>query len=190
MHGRSTTARRQAHDVLLSVLREREPDLDEHVRAVASLARAVGEHLDLDANALDELTRAAQMHDIGKVAIPDSILAKPGPLDEQEWALMRRHTLLGERILSAAPALGGVAAIVRSSHERWDGRGYPDGLAGEDIPLGARIVFACDAYHAMTSERPYGRRRAPEEALAELHAQAGRQFDPRVVEAFAAVAGG
>jgi HD-GYP domain-containing protein (c-di-GMP phosphodiesterase class II) len=188
-HARSTAARRQAHAVLLSVLREREPELDAHVRQVATLARRVGERLDPDANALDELTRAAQMHDIGRVAIPDGILRKPGPLDEDEWALMRRHTLLGERILSAAPALAGVAAIVRASHERWDGRGYPDGVGGEEVPLGARIVFVGDAHHAMTTERPYGRRRSPRAALEELRAQAGGQFDPRVVAAFAAVVG-
>ena len=95
------------------------------------------------------LRRAAELHDIGKIAIPDEILRKPGPLDEIEWELMRKHTLIGERILGASPSLAPVARLVRSSHERWDGEGYPDGLAGEDIPLGARIIFVCDAFDAM-----------------------------------------
>lgn len=181
-NGRSTAAQRQAHDVLLRVLREREPDLGEHVQAVARLARAVGVGLGLDASALDEITRAAEMHDIGKVAIPDSVLDKPGPLTAQEWALMRQHTVLGERILLAAPSLANVAALVRSCHERWDGKGYPDGLKGADIPLGSRIVFACDAFHAMTTDRPYRARRTTAEAVTELRSQAGRQFDPEIVE--------
>ena len=115
---------------------------------------------------LDELRRAAELHDVGKVGIPDAILDKPGPLDDEEWEFMRQHTVLGERILGAAPALRPVAAIVRSTHERWDGRGYPDGLVGEEIPLGSRIVAACDAYEAMTNDRPYRERRDPESARA------------------------
>lgn len=178
---RSDAAQRQAHDVLLGVLREREPDLNRHVRAVARLARSVGVAIGLDATALDELTRAAEMHDIGKVAIPDSLLDKPGPLNAQEWTLMRQHTVLGERILRAAPSLAGVATLVRSSHERWDGTGYPDGLGGAEIPLGARIVFACDAFHAMTTDRPYRAGRTTAEALTELRREAGRQFDPEVI---------
>ncbi len=178
---RSNAAQRQAHDVLLRVLREREPDLSEHVQAVARLARSIGVELGLDASALEELTCAAEMHDIGKVAIPDSLLDKPGPLNAEEWALMRQHTLLGERILLAAPSLASVAALVRSCHERWDGGGYPDGLKGVDIPLGARIVFACDAFHAMTTDRPYRTGRTTAEALIELESEAGRQFDPEIV---------
>lgn len=179
---RSNAAQRQAHDVLLSVLRERNSDIVEHAQAVAQLARSVGVELGLDASALDELTRAAEMRDLGKVAIPDSVLDKPEPLDAPEWALMRQHTLLGERILMAAPALTGVAVIVRSSHERWDGKGYPDGLQGTEIPLGGRIVFACDAFHAMTTDRPYRASRTTADALAELRSEAGRQFDAQIVE--------
>jgi HD-GYP domain-containing protein (c-di-GMP phosphodiesterase class II) len=135
---------------------------------------------------LDDLERAAELHDIGKIAIPDTILNKPGPLDDEEWAFMRRHTLIGESMLSAAPALHAAALIVRSSHERYDGAGYPDGLRGEQIPLASRIVFVCDAYHAMTSDRPYGVTASTPEALAELDACAGSQFDPAVVRAFRA----
>ncbi len=110
----------------------------------------------MNAEQLDEVRRAAELHDVGKAAIPDAILNKPGSLDPGEWTFMRRHTLLGERILAAAPALAPVALLVRSSHERWDGSGYPDGLAGERIPLGARVIVSvCDAFDAMTSERPY-----------------------------------
>ena len=101
------------------------------------------------------MRHAAELHDIGKVAIPDSIVEKPGPLDDEEWAFMRRHTIIGERILAAAPSLAPVGELVRSSHERYDGRGYPDGLAGEDIPLGARIIAVCDAFDAMLADRPY-----------------------------------
>jgi len=139
------------------------------------------------ARAREDVVLAAQLHDIGKLAIPDCILDKTGPLDDKEWTAMREHTLLGERILAAAPGLRGVAALVRSSHERWDGGGYPDGLTALSIPLGARIVTVCDAYDAMTSDRPYAVARAPESALAELRTNAGTQFDAPIVEALAAV---
>jgi HD-GYP domain-containing protein (c-di-GMP phosphodiesterase class II) len=131
---------------------------------------------------LDELVRAAELHDVGKVGIPDAILDKPGALNEAEFDFIRQHTLLGERILNAAPALRPVAMIVRATHERWDGGGYPDGLAGEAIPLGARIIAACDAFEAMTSDRCYRRRMSHEAACAELRREAGRQFDATVVE--------
>ena len=116
---------------------------------------AVGERLGLEEQELLELGCAAQLHDVGKIAIPDAVLDKPGPLSDSEWKLMRSHTLVGDRIIRAAPMLAGVAQVVRSSHERWDGKGYPAGLAGEAIPLGSRIIFVCDAFDAMTSERPY-----------------------------------
>ncbi len=124
---------------------------------------------------------AAELHDVGKVAIPDEILLKPGPLDAGEWRFMERHTLIGERIIGSSPGLAPVAAMVRSSHERWDGRGYPDRLSGEDIPLGARIVAVCDAYDAMTKDRSYRSGMDPELALTELRRCAGSQFDPAVV---------
>jgi two-component system cell cycle response regulator len=181
---RRGSARQQTHDVLLGLLREREPELHDHLREVGRLAVAVGRRLGMDAEQLDELSRAAELHDIGKAAIPDGILKKRGPLDEQEMAFMRRHTLIGERILATAPALAPVAGLVRSSHERWDGSGYPDQIAGEAIPLGARIVAVCDAFDAITSDRPYARARTVQEALAELRQSAGSQFDPAVVDAF------
>jgi diguanylate cyclase (GGDEF)-like protein len=181
------TARRQSTDVLLRALAERHPSLEGHLGGVAHLAEAVGRHLGLEGEALDHVRVAAELHDVGKVAIPDAILNKPGPLDDKEWAFMRRHTLIGERIVAAAPALGAVAKLVRASHERWDGDGYPDRTAGEDIPLGARIVAVCDAYDAIVADRAYRRGRSPAEAMEELERCAGAQFDPAVVAAFAAV---
>jgi diguanylate cyclase (GGDEF)-like protein len=169
--------------VLMQILTEREPTLHDHVCDVGVLATAVGRCFELDSEQLDELRRAAELHDLGKLAVPDHILNKPGTLNDSEWRLMRQHTIIGERILNAAPALRPVARLIRSSHERWDGCGYPDGLAGEQIPLGARIIAACDAYDAMTSDRPYDPPRSSAEALAELKRGAGSQFDPRVVVA-------
>ena len=181
---RRSSATRQTRDILLQVLHEREPDLGNHLKGVAKLAMGVGTRLSLIPEELDEVVRAAELHDVGKMAIPDEILHKPGALSDAEWGFVRQHTLIGERILSAAPALLPVAKLVRSSHEHWDGSGYPDGLAGEAIPLGARVVAVCDAFDAMTTRRPYRDARSVEDAIAELRACAGTQFDPVVVEAF------
>ena len=181
---RRSSATRQTRDILLQVLHEREPDLGDHLMGVAQLAMGVGSRLSLLSEELDELVRAAELHDVGKMAIPDEILHKPGPLTDAEWSFVRQHTIIGERILSAAPALLPVAKLVRASHEHWDGSGYPDGLAGEAIPLGARIVAVCDAFDAMTTSRPYRDAMTVEDALAEIRACADTQFDTRVVEAF------
>jgi diguanylate cyclase (GGDEF)-like protein len=182
--GRPASAARQSGDVLLAAIGQREPELLAHTRAVARLARELATALGLDAEERDAIARAAELHDVGKVAIPDAILAKRGPLDPEEAAFMRRHTVIGEAIIAGAPALRPVAALVRASHERWDGGGYPDGLAGEAIPLGARIVSVCDAFSAMLQQRPYGEPLAELDALDELRASAGAQFDPAVVAAF------
>ena len=176
-------ARAQARDVLMQLLSERTPGLHHHVTSVRSLASLVGSDLGLDSEQIDELLRAAELHDIGKLAVPDQILNKPGPLSESEWRFMREHPAIGERILNAAPALRPVARLVRSSHERWDGGGYPDGLAGDKIPLGARIVAVCDAFEAMTCDRCYQHARSQEDAVQELRRHAGTQFDPAVVAA-------
>jgi diguanylate cyclase (GGDEF)-like protein/putative nucleotidyltransferase with HDIG domain len=177
----------QATHVLLRVLSERHPDVGDHSEGVAELAEAVARELDVEADLEREVRAGAELHDIGKAAIPDAILNKPGPLDEDEWAFMRRHTLIGERIVASADALSSVAKLVRSSHERWDGEGYPDGLAGDAIPLGARIISVCDAFDAMLAERPYSAALDIDDATAELRRSAGRQFDPRVVAAFLSV---
>ena len=176
----------QVRDVLLQMVSERTPELRHHIDDVALLAQGVGRRLGLRAHQLHEVVRAAELHDIGKMAIPDALLRKPGPLDGSEWEFMRQHTIIGERMLHVAPALGGVARLVRWSHERMDGAGYPDGLVGEEIPLGARIVAVCDAFDAMTSNRPYRTAAPAEEAMAELLRHAGTQFDPDVIAAFQA----
>ncbi len=182
--GRPHSPARQTGDVLVRVLAERRPELIEHARAVAVLTRALATTLGVEDEERDAFTRAAELHDIGKVAIPDAILEKPGPLGGDEEAFMRRHVDIGEAIIAEAPSLRKVAELVRASHERWDGAGYPDGLAGEDIPLGARIVAICDAFSAMRQDRPYGEVLGETEALDELRAAAGSQFDPGLVAAF------
>jgi len=179
----SRNSRAETRNVLLQLLNERTPDLREHVDGVGQLASEIARDFSLDSDQLDELLRAAELHNIGKLAIPDEILSKPGPLNDAEWQFMRQHTIIGERILNAAPAMRPVARLVRATHERWDGNGYPDALAGTAIPLGARIVAACDAYQAMRNERPYQAARTQAEAIAELRHNAGSQFDPAVIDA-------
>jgi diguanylate cyclase (GGDEF)-like protein/PAS domain S-box-containing protein len=179
-----SSAGRQATDTLLRALAERNPSLGTHLDDVTDLCEAVGRELELPDEQMTPLVQAAALHDVGKVAIPDAILDKPGPLDEEEWAFMRTHTLIGERILAEAPSLVDAAKIVRSSHERHDGTGYPDGLAGEDIPLAARIIAVCDSFDAMTSDRAYRTAMSVEGALSELANCENSQFDPRVVAAF------
>jgi HD-GYP domain-containing protein (c-di-GMP phosphodiesterase class II) len=132
---------------------------------------------------VERIRTAALLHDIGKIGVPDEILHKPAALDKREWHVMRQHPVIGERILRAIPGMGRVAKIVRHEHERWDGGGYPDGLSGPAIPLGSRIILACDAYHAMTSNRPYRRAMSHTDAVAELSQNAGTQFDPEVGQA-------
>ena len=170
--------------VLRNLLAQRYPDLGEHVNTVSRLSERVGREVGMPDDELDALGQAALLHDLGKLAIPESILASRDPLDEDEWTLMGLHTVTGSRILAAAGLRGDVIDFVRSSHERVDGTGYPDGLAGEEIPLGARVITVCDAYDAMTSPRPY--RPVPmsnEGASMELMRASGTQFDARVVDA-------
>jgi len=167
---------------LALALGERDRYTVDHSQSVVDLAAKVGESLALDAAQIGRLRTAALLHDIGKVGVPDEILHKPGPLDEREWEIMRHHPVIGERIIRAIPGMGSIARAVRHEHERWDGRGYPDGLSGERIPIEARIIFACDAYHAMVSDRPYRKAISHRAAIGELTANAGTQFDPQVIE--------
>jgi diguanylate cyclase (GGDEF)-like protein len=183
-HSGRATAGRQSSDVLMRALAERHPDLGEHHDGVAELVEEVAKRLGIDVEERAHLRHAASLHDIGKVAIPDAIITKPGPLTDDEWAFMRRHTVIGERILSAAPALGAAARLVRSSHEAWDGSGYPDALAGVEIPLGARIIAICDSFDAMIASRPYAPAMTIDDTLAELRRCAGTQFDPSIVPVF------
>jgi two-component system, cell cycle response regulator len=184
------SARIQSTQVLRRALEAWDAELGEHTGDVAELAAQVARRLGLDDDEVERIATAAELHDVGKIAIPRSILTKPAPLDEEEWAFMRRHTLIGERIAQGAPALVGVAGLIRSSHERWDGAGYPDGLAGDEIPLGAQILFVCDSFSAMTTDRVYKAGMSEAEALDELRRNAGTQFAPRVVEAFEAAFAG
>lgn len=183
-HSGRATAGRQSSDVLMRALAERHPDLGVHHDGVAELAEQMAKRLGIDGEELAELRHAAALHDIGKVAIPDAIITKPAPLTGEEWAFVRRHTLIGERILAAAPSLSGAARLVRSSHEAWDGSGYPDALSGVEILQGARIIAVCDAFDAMISDRPWAQRKTVDEALAELRRCAGTQFDPAIVGEF------
>jgi diguanylate cyclase (GGDEF)-like protein len=181
--GGRPSAGRQSADVLQQALAETDAELDVHLAAVADLAYASAVQLGIPEEDAEAARQTALLHDVGKVAIPDAILNKPGPLNAAEWAFMKRHTIIGERIISAAPALAVVAKLVRSTHERYDGRGYPDALAGEDIPLIARIVSVCDSYDAMLTKRAYREAHTRSWAFAELRRCAGTQFDPAVVEA-------
>jgi HD-GYP domain-containing protein (c-di-GMP phosphodiesterase class II) len=183
-HSGRSTAGRQSSDVLMRALAERHPELGDHHDGVAELVHEVAKRLGVKGDELADLKEAASLHDIGKVAIPDAIIAAPGPLTDEDWTFMRRHTLIGQRILSAAPALTAAARLVRSTHEAWDGTGYPDALAEVEIPLGARIIAVCDAFDAMISERPYAPAKTIKDALAELRRCAGTQFDPTIVSLF------
>jgi diguanylate cyclase (GGDEF)-like protein len=168
---------------LASALEERDRYTGEHSESVVDLTARVGDSLAISGEEIEQVRTAALLHDIGKVGVPDEILRKPGKLDEREWEIMRQHPVIGERILRAIPGFGTIARMVRHEHERWDGGGYPDGLAGKAIPVGSRIILTCDAYHAMTSDRPYRKAMPHADAMAELTANAGTQFDPDVVQA-------
>ena len=161
-----------------------------HSRDVVDLVVSVADRLGLGAGERRQAEFAALLHDVGKVKIPAEIIHKPGALDDDEWQLMKTHTVLGEQMLrQIGGLLGEVGGIVRSCHERWDGTGYPDSLAGGEIPLAARIVCACDAWSAMTTDRSYRAARSDAEAAAELRACAGTHFDPDVVGALLHVVG-
>jgi two-component system, cell cycle response regulator len=183
-HSGRATAGRQSTDVLLRALSERHPDLGDHLDGVTELAQAVAQRLGIEGEELTQLRHAAALHDIGKVAIPDAIINKPTRLSDDEWAFMRRHTIIGERIIAAAPALGPAARLVRASHEAFDGSGYPDRLANVEIPVGSRIIAICDAFDAMISSRPYSKAKSTADALDELRRCAGTQFDPAIVPIF------
>jgi diguanylate cyclase (GGDEF)-like protein/putative nucleotidyltransferase with HDIG domain len=174
---------RGAIGALALALAERDRGTGEHAEHVVALAGAVARRLRLDSEDVERIAAAALLHDIGKVAVPDSILAKPGALNDEEWSIMREHSVIGERILRAVPGLGPVARMVRHCHEHVDGSGYPDGLRGDQIPLGSRIVLVCDAYDAMICHRPYRDAMSHAEAAAQLEAGSGTQFDQRIVAA-------
>ena len=169
-------------EALANALEARDEYTSSHARWITDMAIRVGSELGLDGDTLKRLELGALFHDIGKIGIPNSVLLKPGPLTEEERLLIETHPELGERIIAPIDQLQDVCGIVRACHERWDGQGYPDRKAGEEIPLEARIIFACDAFHAMTTDRPYRRALPSDEALRRLQQNAGSQFDPRVVD--------
>jgi HD-GYP domain-containing protein (c-di-GMP phosphodiesterase class II) len=177
-------------EALSAALESKDPYTAEHSRAIGDHSVAVGAMLGLEGEKLRMLRYAATLHDIGKIGIRHEIINKAGPLSDAERAEVEQHSLIGERIIEPIEFLKPIRPIVRHAHERWDGSGYPDGLAGEDIPLGARIVFACDAYDAMISDRPYRAGMTEQAARAELRAGAGIQFDPKVVKALLEVTDG
>lgn len=187
-HRLAEAARHTMEGGLLSLgiaLEARDLETDGHTRRVVRLATALGETALLDTETLATLQRGASLHDIGKLTVPDAVLLKPGPLDAEEWRVMKSHVSSGVDIARRLPGLpGGVLDVIGAHHERWDGQGYPCGLAGEAIPLLARIFSLCDVYDALTNARPYKRAWSHEEARAELSAQAGRQFDPHLTELF------
>jgi putative nucleotidyltransferase with HDIG domain len=168
---------------LLAALEARDDYTGGHSMSVVQLAAAVGRRLGLDEADQQDLERVALLHDIGKVGVPDAILRKPGPLDDEEWEMMRRHPTIGADLMRSIPELAHLAPAVAAEHERWDGRGYPHGLAGEDIPVASRITFVCDGYHAMVSDRPYRRAMPEEDAIAELRRCRGTMFWPEAVDA-------
>ena len=185
--GQMGGASRSAVGALAAAIDARDNYTHSHSEEVVELATAVAASLGLSPADVGRVRDGAMLHDVGKVAIPNEILFKPGPLDPHEWAIMREHPVIGERILRRTPELEPIAALVRHEHERWDGGGYPDGLSGNDIPIGSRIIFACDAYNAMITERPYREPMSSDAAIIELEQNAGTQFDPRVVVALLAV---
>jgi diguanylate cyclase (GGDEF)-like protein len=177
----------QIKDALIQVLEEQSGDLVRHLSRVARLAGRTAARLGMSADEISRIRLAAELHDIGKAAVPRVILEKRGPLDANELAYLRQHSVIGERILAAAPALMNIAPLVRATHERADGEGYPDGLHLAQIPMGARVIAVVDAFDAMTSVRAYQKVRPDREARAELMRASGTQFDPAVVDAFIAV---
>ncbi|HET7171481.1 MAG TPA: HD-GYP domain-containing protein [Gaiellales bacterium] len=174
---------------LANALETKDEYTGDHAQALVWMAEEVARRLDLGGVALRDVGVAAALHDVGKIGIPASILEKPGPLTDDEWEVMRTHPELGARIMEPVPALAGARSIVLACHEHWDGSGYPHGLAGDDIPLGARIILACDAFHAMTSDRVYRQAIPVEAAIDELRQCAGQHFEPRIVDVLVEVVG-
>ncbi|MBA2313540.1 MAG: HD domain-containing protein [Actinobacteria bacterium] len=174
-------------EALANALEAKDEYTSSHARWITDMSLEVGKGLGLDARTLKRVELGALFHDIGKIGIPHNILLKPGPLSAEEWDVMRSHPELGEKILAPIERLADVRPIIRHCHERFDGKGYPDGRAGHDIPIEARIIFVCDAFHAMTTDRPYRERMPVDEACRQLHEGSGTQFDPRVVDEFVAL---
>jgi hypothetical protein len=167
---------------LVAAVEARDSYTAEHSEAVVAWAVAVAQELGLSGHELTDIEHVALLHDIGKISVPDAILAKPGPLSDEEWKVMRRHPINSEALIKSVPSLERLAPALRAEHERWDGAGYPDGLAGQEIPIASRITFVCDAYHAMTSNRPYRKALSPETARQRIAESSGTQFCPTAAQ--------
>ena len=182
--------RRETQDAslqaLLAALEVRDDYTGDHSRAVVDLARAVACRIGLDPDDVDAVEQVALLHDLGKVGIPDSILRKPGPLTDDEWDVMRTHPGVGAEIVARLDTLAHLRPAIRAEHERWDGKGYPDGLVGDAIPVPSRITLTCDAFHAMVSDRPYRAAMSQDDAVDELRRCAGTMFWPEAVDALVA----
>ena len=169
---------------MIHALSERDPYTFEHSEEVAQLSAEIAREMRLPPDQVETIQSAALIHDIGKIGIPDRILRKPGPLDDEEWEIMRRHPVIGAELIKGMEIYGDGVQIVRHEHEHWDGQGYPDGLAGEDIPIGARIVAVADSYNALTTDRPYRKAYPPAKAFQIIREESGTHLDPQAVEAF------
>jgi putative two-component system response regulator len=172
---------------LANAVEAKDPMTEHHCQRLASLSARLTARIGLDEGEAEMITYGALLHDVGKIGVPESVLTKPAPLDEDEWELMRRHPEIGERICMPLSGASGFHLIIRHHHERWDGTGYPDRIGGEAIPLGARVVSLADAFDAMTHDRPYRESRSTADALDEINAMAGRQFDPELARLFIGV---
>ena len=182
--GESEEVERAMLNSLLVALKTRDAETYDHSKRTVRISLLLGRECGLDQMELRSLEFGALLHDLGKIGVPDKVLRKPGKLNEFEWAMMRRHPYLGQQILRGLSFLDDAKTIVAQHHEKWDGSGYPLGLRGEEIDLGARILFVADAFDAMTSDRVYRQAKSYDEAVAELDSCAGTHFDPRVVAAF------
>jgi response regulator RpfG family c-di-GMP phosphodiesterase len=184
---RRLEAQADSSQALMAALEAREQYTGDHSKAVFDLSVAVARTLGLSEDDVIDIGQVALLHDIGKVGVPDAVLQKPGPLDDAEWTIMREHPAIGARIVASIDGLAHLAPAIRAEHERWDGGGYPDGLAGDQIPLASQICLVCDSWHAMTSDRPYRAAMPASDALEELLTNAGSQFSPPIVDALVAV---
>jgi len=175
-------------DALMAAIDGKDNHTGKHSAKVSSLSEILARKLRLPSAKVETIRIASKLHDLGKVAVEDFILQKPGRLTQDEWNIIRRHPVIGADIIESVTSLKSVARLVRQDHERWDGKGYPDGLKGDEIDIGARIIFAADAYDAMLADRPYKKAKSKDEAIKELRRNSGTQFDPKVVDVFLDIA--